>query len=213
LQREVDHQVLCGLDHMAVVQPAACAASRSGVTPCPAITSPTNIDELSNAASTGERVIVLHAHGGRVVHQITAGGIRRPGAHRPWPRSLSSLSSMQTRESSASWMMGSRTPACKSSMAIALPAPPAPTRRARAPSGWAPWVFLRIHKSEPVEHVAVPGPVRIAADDAHDPQHLGPFRARGAVGGGSELVWHGDEDPVHVPRGRQPRHDGVEVIG
>ena len=59
----------------------------------------------------------------------------------------------------------------------------------------------------------MPRPVGIAADDAHDPQQLGPLRAGGAVGEGSELVRHGDEDPVHVPRSREARHNGVEVIG
>jgi len=33
------------------------------------------------------------------------------------------------------------------------------------------------------------------------------------VGEGSELVRHGDQDPVHVPPGRETRHDDVEVIG
>src|SRR5215217_5407499 len=37
----------------AVLQPAACAAPRNAVTPCPAITSPTNMVEVSSAASTG----------------------------------------------------------------------------------------------------------------------------------------------------------------
>ena len=41
-------------------------------------------------------------------------------------------------------------------------------------------VFLRLHEGESVEHVAVPGPVRIAADDAHDPEHLGALGAGGA---------------------------------
>jgi hypothetical protein len=59
-------------------------------------------------------------------------------------------------------------------------------------------VFLRLHEGESVEHVAVPGPVRIAADDAHDPEHLGALRAGGAEGEGSELVRHGDQNPVHV---------------
>jgi hypothetical protein len=29
----------------------------------------------------GKRVILLHAHGSRVAHQITAGRVRRPGTH------------------------------------------------------------------------------------------------------------------------------------
>ena len=74
-------------------------------------------------------------------------------------------------------------------------------------------VFLRLHEGEAVEHVAVPRPVRIAADDAHHPERLGSLRAGGAVGEGRELVRHRDEDPVHVPRDREARHDGVEVIG
>jgi hypothetical protein len=51
------------------------------------------------------------------------------------------------------------------------------------------------------------------ASTTTNPQHLGPFRTGRAAGEGSELVRHGDEDPVHVPRGRETRHDGVEVIG
>jgi hypothetical protein len=86
LQHEVDHKVLCGLDlwsPLAVLQPAACAASRNGVTPCPAITSPTNMDELSSAASTGSGSSSSMPMGARVAHQVAAGGIRRPGAHPP----------------------------------------------------------------------------------------------------------------------------------
>ena len=37
----------------AVLQPAARAACNSGVTPCPAITSPTNIEGVSKFAATG----------------------------------------------------------------------------------------------------------------------------------------------------------------
>src|SRR3982751_2970450 len=74
-------------------------------------------------------------------------------------------------------------------------------------------VFLRLYEGESVKHVAVPGPVRIAADDAHATEHLGALRARGAVGEGRELVRHGDEDAVHVPRSREARHDGVRVTG
>src|SRR5215218_7033387 len=36
---------------LAVLQPAASAAWRNAVTPCPAITSPTNIDDLSSASA------------------------------------------------------------------------------------------------------------------------------------------------------------------
>jgi hypothetical protein len=68
---------------LAVLQPAACAVARNAVRPCPAITSPTNIDDLSSAASTGQRVTVRHTHGGGVAHQIAAGRIRRPGKHQP----------------------------------------------------------------------------------------------------------------------------------
>ena len=60
-------------------------------------------------------------------------------------------------------------------------------------------VFLRLHEGESVEHVAVPRAVGIAADDAHDSEHLGSFGTGGAVGEGCELVRHRDQDAVHVP--------------
>jgi hypothetical protein len=59
-------------------------------------------------------------------------------------------------------------------------------------------VFLCFHEGESIEHVAVPRAVGIAADEAHDSEHLGSFGTGGALGEGSELVRHGDEDSVHV---------------
>ena len=65
---------------LAELQPASFAALTSGVNPCPAITSPTNIDELSNAALTAW-ISLLHAHGGRVEHQIEARRVWWPCFH------------------------------------------------------------------------------------------------------------------------------------
>ena len=72
-------------------------------------------------------------------------------------------------------------------------------------------VRLCRHEGEAVQHVAVPGAVRIAADNAHDPEHPGTLGTGGAVSERGELVRHRDEDPVHVRRRGQARHDDVEV--
>jgi hypothetical protein len=69
----------------------------------------------------------------------------------------------------------------------------------------------RLHEGEAVQHVAVPGAVRIAANNVHDPEHPGAPGTGGAVSEHLELVRHRDEDPVHARRRGQGRHDDVEV--
>lgn len=106
---------------LAVLQPPACAAARNGVTPFPAITSPANMDDVSRAPSTGERIVVLHAHGCRVEHKIAAGGIRHPGRRAPIANAGEHAKKSIDRDWSASWMTISPTLASSSAMAIALP--------------------------------------------------------------------------------------------
>jgi hypothetical protein len=121
--------------------------------------------------------------------------------------------SVATRDWSASWMMSSPTPSLKQGDRDRAACAAGPDEQYPRSLRLSSMVLLRLHEGESVEHVAVPGPVRIAADDAHDPEHLGALRTGGAVGEGGELVRHGDEDAVDVPRSREPSDDGVEVIG
>jgi hypothetical protein len=198
---------------LAVLQPADSAAWRNGVTPCPAITSLTNIDDVSRAASTGSGSsssmpmgVALHTRS----QPVGSGG---PALTRPWPRPKSRSMSVATRDWSASWMMSSPTPSLKQGDRDRAACAAGPDEQYPRSLRLSSMVLLRLHEGESVEHVAVPGPVRIAADDAHDSEHLGALRAGGVVGEGGEFVRHGDEDALDVPRGRETRHDGVEVIG
>jgi hypothetical protein len=67
----------------------------------------------------------------------------------PLPKSASSSRSPATRASSASWMISWPIPASRSAIAIALPAPPAPTRSARAPVIRAPRSCCALTKASP----------------------------------------------------------------
>ena len=97
---------------LAVLQPATWAAARRGVTSCPAMTSPTNMDdEFADAP-------VKECDGDRAA--------RAPCADEKCSRSVN---------------LGAVVPLC-------------------------------LDEGEPVEHVAVPGAVRVAPDDAHDLEHL-----------------------------------------
>jgi hypothetical protein len=144
-------------------------------------------------------------------HQIAAGGIRRPGAHPPFtevgeqiekcgdPR-LVGVMDDKFEDPRLEKLDGDRA-------ARAAGADQECPRAFRLGS----MVFLRLHEGEPVEHVAMPRAVGIAADHTHDSEHLGSFGTGGAVGEGRELVRHRDQDAVHVPRGREAGHDGVKV--
>ena len=121
--------------------------------------------------------------------------------------------SVATRDSSASWMIEFADPSLEQGDCDRAACAASSDEKYPRSLRFSSMVLLRLHEGESVEHVAVPGPVKIAADDAHDPEHLGALRTGGAVGEGGELVRHGDEDAVDVPRGRETRHDGVEVIG
>jgi NADP-dependent 3-hydroxy acid dehydrogenase YdfG len=72
-------------------------------------------------------------------------------------------------------------------------------------------VLLRLDEREPVEHVAVPGAIGVAPDDADGTQERGPAGGGRAVRESGVLVRHGDEDPVDVRDGGQGRHHDVEV--
>ena len=87
---------------LAVLHPTASAAARNGVMPCPAITSPTNIEGVSSAVSTGSGSassipmgVALHTRS----QPVGSGG---PALTRPLPTPDSSSSRVATRESSAS---------------------------------------------------------------------------------------------------------------
>jgi hypothetical protein len=114
----------------AVLQPADSAAWRNGVTPCPAITSPTNMDDVSGAASTGSGSFSSMPMGVALHTRLQPVGSGGPALTRPWPSPESGSMSVAIRDSSASWMTSSRTPASSRAIAIALPAPPAPTSSA-----------------------------------------------------------------------------------
>jgi hypothetical protein len=92
---------------LAVLQPADSAAWRNAVTPCPAITSPTNIEDVSRAAGSGSPSsmpmgVALHTRS----QPVGSGGL---ALTRPWPRPESRSMSVATRDWSASLMMSSPT--------------------------------------------------------------------------------------------------------
>jgi hypothetical protein len=59
-------------------------------------------------------------------------------------------------------------------------------------------VLLCVDEGESVEHIAVPSPVRVAADDAHHPEHPGPQSWWRSVGRTDPEIGHQaiDDDAV-----------------
>jgi len=122
-----------------VLQPAARAACRNAVSPCPAITSPTNMADVSFFVSIGKQssfAMPLGVALQTISHPVGSGG---PDIVRPRLRVARTLANFTLRASSTSWMINSRTPASRRATPMALPAPPAPSNRTRASWGRAPF--------------------------------------------------------------------------
>jgi hypothetical protein len=96
-----------------------------------------------------ERIVVLHAHRARIAHQITAGRIRRPGAHPPLTNVREQIE--QCRDPRLVGVVNDKlaNPRLKQSDGDRAARAPAPTRRIRAPSGRAPWTFCAFTKASP----------------------------------------------------------------
>ena len=170
---------------VAVLQPRL-GGIEGRVTPCPAITSPMNIDERSRAASTGSGSLLLCLWAG-VARQIAAGGIRRPGAHRPFTEVGEQIEKVGNRDSFVSWMTSPRTPAWRSSTAIALPVPPASTRSSPPDLLVGLRGLSGLHQGEVRPACRSVTCRQGAADDADDPEHLRSSGARWRSGRGCDL--------------------------
>src|SRR5512133_1182768 len=98
-------------------------------------------------------------------------------------------------------------------MAIALPAPPAPTRSTRARSGRAPWSFCAFTKASPSSMSPCQVRSGLRRMTLTTPSLLARSEVVAQWAKAVNLLRHGDQDSVDVPRGRETRHDGAEVIG